>query len=926
MTFAVRNQDNPLPQSFSSTEIVVDDQHLSCGEPPARAQAWVHSRTMSVPDIHKLRHEWELYQKSANGPNPISPGKLQIDLLNIRTNVPYKRPFMRIKMGSAQYFSSISRRSTGDWNEGFVFVVTYHAQLFDTIDLDLYDKRSKQLFAKTKHVGKAKLKLSKLKGRDDIFITFLPIYEYQPSRSLPEDVRDTIVETNLFDLAKASGRILHKKLIGSVQVRIRYHFQEPGDVYVFDPTTQRGYTYNRASSDDTIDEQSYLLQMPPTRRVSSRPDIEYPLSTSRSNEEDDGQTLTVPPPSQNRKASFAHDGLNAMSQHGRGELAQDQNVVDDAFRDRLTRIMSTHVPGSDDSLMQTDQTTRRRLRTSAEEELVMNRHQPENIWDRLNKILCFGYRQPSSSQGQRYGFSQNDSDHKFWNRRSKEIKEEDLFQRQRHRRDRVKMVASRRARHIIYSVNFGDKDFAAKWMHDNFDDVAISHPAFDRLVSLVVSRQTRALVRSVIKLANAFGQGFKVTSLRLLKGIIILERYFRALPKPKPGPLLNESLLIDTGCHYFAYALMAYGWRGLFYLGSYGEFIRQARHRRSNKYAIIRYLGIHSEDLLGYEYGLRKGAVFQPSYFVAVNRRRRAIVLSIRGTWSLYDAITDLVCEYKPFKGGLVHAGMLASAQWFYMNIVPQIFRYIHHHPDELSSFIITGHSLGGGAASLLTMLVADHHEELRELSKNPNFELHCYSYAPVALASCELNQKYDDYIHSFIVQDDIVGRLSYGTAMQLKELVMDAISTYETLGGFYKVLSDPDVRKVCFKILDQRRERIYHNTDQLYPLLYIPGKIVYICRKKEPRFTKNDRPSRTSTAVSWRAISFRRRLGKKAKSRAKQVSKKLPGATRNCYTAHRGSQTISSEMIVTKRCIEDHMLASYQEAFNQLRASMGQP
>lgn len=163
---------------------------------------------------------------------------------------------------------------------------------------------------------------------------------------------------------------------------------------------------------------------------------------------------------------------------------------------------------------------------------------------------------------------------------------------------------------------------------------------------------------------------------------------------------------------------------------------------------------------------------------------------------------------------------MLASAQWFYTNIIPQIFRYIHHHAKELRSFIITGHSLGGGAASLLTMLVSEHLEELRKLSNNPAFQLHCYSYAPVALSSRELNERYDQYIHSFIVQDDVVGRLSYGTAMQLKELLMDTISAYETLGGWYKVMRDPEKRKLCFNILDRRRERIINSTDQLYPLV----------------------------------------------------------------------------------------------------------
>lgn len=58
---------------------------------------------------------------------------------------------------------------------------------------------------------------------------------------------------------------------------------------------------------------------------------------------------------------------------------------------------------------------------------------------------------------------------------------------------------------------------------------------------------------------------------------------------------------------------------------------------RSNKEAIVRYLKIPPEDLLGYEYGLRKGAVFQPSYFVAIDRGYEAIVLGIRGTWVTYS-------------------------------------------------------------------------------------------------------------------------------------------------------------------------------------------------------------------------------------------------------------------------------------------------
>lgn len=40
-------------------------------------------------------------------------------------------------MGPAQYYSNRSNSVTGDWNEGFVFHINYHAQLFNTIEVQL---------------------------------------------------------------------------------------------------------------------------------------------------------------------------------------------------------------------------------------------------------------------------------------------------------------------------------------------------------------------------------------------------------------------------------------------------------------------------------------------------------------------------------------------------------------------------------------------------------------------------------------------------------------------------------------------------------------------------------------------------------------------------------------------------------------------
>jgi hypothetical protein len=60
---------------------------------------------------------------------------MKIDLLNIRMDGNIKRPQIRLKMGPAQYYSKRSNSPTGDWNEGFIFVISYHAQLFNTIEV-----------------------------------------------------------------------------------------------------------------------------------------------------------------------------------------------------------------------------------------------------------------------------------------------------------------------------------------------------------------------------------------------------------------------------------------------------------------------------------------------------------------------------------------------------------------------------------------------------------------------------------------------------------------------------------------------------------------------------------------------------------------------------------------------------------------------
>lgn len=298
---------------------------------------------------------------------------------------------------------------------------------------------------------------------------------------------------------------------------------------------------------------------------------------------------------------------------------------------------------------------------------------------------------------------------------------------------------------------------------------------------------------------------------------------------------------------------------------------------------------------------------------------------------------------------------MLASAQWFFTRIIPQIYHYVHEQADSevrpIKSFIITGHSLGAGTAALLTMMVADHLEELRRLSGNPDFQVHCYSYAPVASVSLDLSEKYAEYIDSFVCHDDLVARLSYGTASCAKELIMDAMIAVDGMGGTSKINADSKARKACFDIIEARRREIFNSKEPRYPLLYIPGN-VYQFRRPDPKPKDggsggaSGRPRASTSAAASRGPSLKptspdehvspvtstsepsllRRaasqatLGANQKGTAAADEKGKEEEESSAFTLHRSSPFISEELFISKTCLEDHMLVTYLQAFQAVR------
>ncbi|RKP33494.1 hypothetical protein BJ085DRAFT_38981 [Dimargaris cristalligena] len=99
---------------------------------------------------------------------PLSPtnrppefGKMHLFALRLLLNVPVKRPYLILTLGDQVFQTSVSDRATGEWNEGFEFLITYHTQLFGTCQLDLWDSVT---LLPDRHIGRAEIKLALLDG------------------------------------------------------------------------------------------------------------------------------------------------------------------------------------------------------------------------------------------------------------------------------------------------------------------------------------------------------------------------------------------------------------------------------------------------------------------------------------------------------------------------------------------------------------------------------------------------------------------------------------------------------------------------------------------------------------------------------------------------------------------------------------------
>jgi len=91
-------------------------------------------------------------------------------------------------------------------------------------------------------------------------------------------------------------------------------------------------------------------------------------------------------------------------------------------------------------------------------------------------------------------------------------------------------------------------------------------------------------------------------------------------------------------------------------------------------------------------------------HFVAVDHEHKAVVLAIRGTFTLSDLITDINGMSKHYQYNLAHSGFVHLAEAIWNN--PMTQDSVRGALEEFEDYelVLVGHSLGAGVASLLNI------------------------------------------------------------------------------------------------------------------------------------------------------------------------------------------------------------------------------
>lgn len=191
--------------------------------------------------------------------------------------------------------------------------------------------------------------------------------------------------------------------------------------------------------------------------------------------------------------------------------------------------------------------------------------------------------------------------------------------------------------------------------------------------------------------------------------------------------------------------------------------------------AVLKSLGIDESNLL---YANFSNDVGKSPYIILRDDRWKTIVVTVRGTLSIEDMITDVTVTPKSLgevgdkfgfngSGEYCHSGILAGACWIHDDLKRHkiLDKAMQAHPDF--GLRIIGHSLGAGIAAMLGRILRLEYPKL-----------HCLCFSPPGCVFSERTaEESKDYVCSYVLHNDIVPRLSYDSLANLRNDIVELIS-----------------------------------------------------------------------------------------------------------------------------------------------------
>ncbi|XP_051968323.1 diacylglycerol lipase-beta-like [Xyrauchen texanus] len=396
----------------------------------------------------------------------------------------------------------------------------------------------------------------------------------------------------------------------------------------------------------------------------------------------------------------------------------------------------------------------------------------------------------------------------------------------------------------------------------------------------------RAAFSSIAQLVSSFFMDTDLVPSDIAAGLALLHQeqdkmeYCRdpdeILPHSPSSPIREDlEVELEKAAHCMQFAAAAYGWPMYIYSNPLTGICKLSGDCCRNRHAeydlvggdnlgchftsILQSTGLQYRDFIHISF---HNQIYEIPFFVALDHKREAVLVAVRGTLSLKDVLTDLSaeCENLSVEGMsgtcYAHKGISQAANYIYKKLVNDgILSQAFNIAPEYK-LVITGHSLGAGTASLLAVLLRSTHPTLE-----------CYAFSPPGgLMSKALADYSKQFVISVVLGKDLVPRLSIPNMEDLKRRILKMVSNcskpkykilmhgcwYEVFGGtpddFPTEMENRREEELNQPLLGEesllvQRSSTYQSlssddspTHPTHLPLYLPGRVMHITEEGPTR------------------------------------------------------------------------------------------